>query len=214
MRVLVVCARRYNGHELWVALRVMQKGGHEFEVVSTDTLIEDEVTHKKNRIKRTVYSVSPEEALDSFGALMIVSGNMADTEAYWDDGHVLSLVRAFGEADRPIAAICCSVPTVAEVAKGKTVSFFPLIRSRQRLKAAGAILSNVTVSVDGKLATAEHQMATETWAGAFVRIMNGESVTLGLVDSGFVPMGNERMPIKVLEQQKRNRQKVKRNTTK
>ena len=33
MKVLVVCARRYNGHELWTFLGVLQEAEIEFEVV-------------------------------------------------------------------------------------------------------------------------------------------------------------------------------------
>ena len=205
MRVLVVCARRYNGHELWVALGVLQKAGHSFEVVSTDYLIEDEVTGQRNTIERIVYEVDPEKALVDFHGLMIISGNMKDTEAYWDDKHVLQLVKTFNEQERPIAAICCSVPTVREAANGKRVSYYPLIRSAERLKNAGAILSNVSISVDGTLVTAEHQMATQEWAGFYAQVLDGHTPDPGLVESGFTPRGKERKPIAVLERMKRDR---------
>ena len=187
--VLVVCARRYNGHELWTALGVMQSRGHTFEVVSTETTIRDELTLKPNTIKRVVYDV---DSVNDFDAIMIVSGNMKDTEAYWDDKHVLGLIAATVELDHPVAAICCSVPTVRYAAAGKRVSFYPLVRSRERLANAGAILQTVAFSVDGKLVTAEHQMASEMWAEEFCNVLEGKPQAIVLQDSGFVPQGKPR----------------------
>jgi len=193
-RVLVVCARRYNGHELWTALGVMQRAGHTFEVISSDTDIEDEVTGQRNTIERTIHDVDPSE-MESFDGLMIVSGNMADTEAYWSNKTVLGYVDAAEADQKQIAAVCCSVPTVRYAAKGKKVSFFPLVRSRQILKEAGAILQTVALTVDQNLATAEHQMATQMWANAFSKMLNGEDPEVNLVDSGYIPRGRPRKPI-------------------
>jgi len=195
MKVLVVVAQEYNGHELWTALGVMQQAGLEFEVISTSTRIEDEVTHQQNVIERTIDDVHPDE-IDAFDGIMIVSGNMAYTEAYWKNERVLSYVDKMHRADKPIAAICCSVPTIRNVAMGKVVSFYPLIRSKALLESAGAILSTISISVDGKLVTAEHQMATQMWAEAFTNIMYGRDSGLDLVDSGFSPAGRtiQRLP--------------------
>ena len=187
-----MCARKYNGHELWTALGVIQEAGIDFEVVSQDTIIVDEVTGQPNSIKRTVYDVTLEEATSKFTAIMIVSGNMKLTEAYWRDAHVLDLIAAHEACSNPIAAICCSVPTIREAAAGKAVSFFPLIRSRELLTAAGAILRTVAWTVDQNLCTAEHQMASQSWAEAFCRMIKGEAQTIKLVDSGYVPKGRPR----------------------
>lgn len=196
MKVLVVCAQRYNGHELWTFLGVLQEAGMDFEVISTNTRISDEITGQPNVIERTLDDV---KTLEGFDAVAFVSGNMKDTESYWDDPRTLSYVREAHEQDLPIAAICCSVPTVRYAAKGKKVSYFPLLRSTARLKQAGALPQTVSISVDGKLVTAEHQMATQMWAEAFVRVLNGEDVDLGLQDSGFTPGGRMKKPDPDLE---------------
>jgi len=199
MKVLVVCARRYNGHELWTALGVMQEKGIDFEVVSTSLTICDERTLRPNILARTVYQVTKEEA-QKFDGLMIVSGNMDDTEAYWHDEHVQNLVIWFNEDNRAIAAICCSAPTVAPVAKDKKVSFYPLVRSRQRLQQFGALLQTTTISVDHNLVTAEHQMATQMWTEEFVHMLKDEPPEHIFHDSGFVPRGRpRRMPIEIEE---------------
>lgn len=205
MKVLIVVAHRYNGHELWTTLGVIQERGHTFEVISTSLAISDEVTGQPNVIKRTLDDVP---TLEDFEALMFVSGNMADTEAYWRDKRTQSYVKQAMERDLPIAAICCSVPTIRTAARDKKVSFFPLIRSREMLVQAGAIPQTVAVTADGKLVTAEHQMATQMWIEAFCDVLEGREPTITLRDSGFVPRGLERKPIPQLERIKEIREKT------
>jgi putative intracellular protease/amidase len=196
-RVLVVCARRYNGHELWTALGIIKEAGIAFDLVSTDYVIQDEITGRPNRIKKLVYDVEYDP--ERYSGLMIVSGNMADTEAYWKDEHVLGLFDAAEAAGHAIAAICCSVPTSRRVAGGKKVSYYPLVRSKQLLRDAGAVLQTVALTRDRNLVTAEHQMASQMWAEEFVALIKGEPPIYTLSDSGFTPQGRERMPIKAIE---------------
>jgi putative intracellular protease/amidase len=203
MKVLVTCAQRYNGHELWTALGVITKRGYEFEVVSQDTTIRDEITLRPNVIERVVYDVGTVELTDRFDAMMVVSGNMDDTERYWHDDHVLSLVDKVEELERPLAAICCSVPTVRFAAKGKRVSFFPLIRSKKLLQQAGAILNSVSITADQNLITAEHQMSSQRWANAFCDMLDGNEPNVGLFPSDFPDPSRERRPIEAVERLKR-----------
>jgi hypothetical protein len=170
-----------------------------FEVISSAYNIEDEVTGQPNYIQRVLNDITADDLREDFDGLMIVSGNMADTEAYWKDPKVLSLVHTAHEMGVPLAAICCSVPTIRDAAEGKKVSFFPLIRSRQLLSDAGAILQTVACTVDEPLVTAEHQMATQMWANAFSDIMLGRPHSVKLVDSGYMPKGRPRKPIPEIE---------------
>jgi putative intracellular protease/amidase len=196
-KVLVVCAKRYNGHELWTLLGVLQKRGHSFEVVSQELLIRDELTLRPNTIQRTVYQVSPLEAVTAHSTptldgIVVVSGNMSDTEAYWTDDHLQQLLRGFQGEGKMTSAICCSVPTLAPIAQGKRVSFFPLVRSRQRLEEFGAVLQTVSLTVDGKMATAENQMLSEMWAEEIINILEDRPPKYSLVESGYTPKGHER----------------------
>lgn len=202
--VLVVCARRYNGHELWTALGVIKERGHTFELISTDYIIQDEITMRPNRIKRIIDEVSPDEITEGkFDAFMVVSGNMADTEAYWKHERVLEYIARADEQDKPIAAICCSVPTIRNVTKDKKVSFFPLVRSRMLLEDAGAVLMTVALTRDKNLVTAEHQMASQMWAEEFCNLIEGKPTEYVLSESGYVPKGRERMPIPEVEDLRR-----------
>jgi len=191
-KLLVICAKRYNGHELWTLLDVVVHRGHSFEVVSQELLIRDELTLRPNTTERTVYTLDDHNVARNFDAICIVSGNMADTEAYWDDAHVAGLLGAFKGADKVIAAICCSVPTLGPIVKGIKVSYYPLIRSRHRLQYYGAILQTTSLTVDGRFVTAENQMMTEMWAEEICNVLKGRPPQYKMHDSGFVPKGLER----------------------
>jgi len=197
MKVLIIVANKYNGHELWTALGIIQQAGIEFEIVSTDYIVRDEITLQPHEIRLTLndsFSLAP------FSGFMIVSGNMKDTEAYWTDKRVETIIRWFDQKQYPIAAICCSVPTIAPFAEGKKVSFYPLIRSRERLTKFGAILNDTTVTMDGNLVTAEHQMATNIWAETFVKMLKGDpEADPKLIPSIFKRKLNDRKPIKEIE---------------
>ncbi len=189
--VLVICAKRYNGHELWTLLGVLLEREHTFEVVSQEVLIRDELTLRPNTIERVVYDVGWDE-VNNFNAVCIVSGNMEDTESYWTDEDVIGLLRQFRAQDAVIAAICCSVPTLAPICEGVKVSPFPLIRAKHRLRDFGAILQKVSLVVDGRTITAENQMLTQMWAEEICNVLEGKPIQYEMHDSGFEPKGSER----------------------
>lgn len=196
--VLVICDRRYNGHQLWVALGTLTKREHTFDVMSTSRIIEDEVTHKKSKADLIVGE--PDDAqLVAYDGLMIISGFPKDTEAYWTNETVLGYVDLFNYANRPIAAVCGAVPTIRGAARGKKVSFFPLIRSRELLRQAGAILQNVALTRDQNLVTAEHEMASQMWVEEFCNLLEGKPQQYFFEASEFAPKGAERKPIPVVE---------------
>lgn len=207
MKVLIVTVRRYNPRELWVTLGVLRKADIEFEVVSTSTTITDEDgIGYYHTLNRTVYEV---EDVDDFDGLMVISGNPNDTYGYWSDIPVLQIVHKLNKSNKALAAICVSVPTLRHAAKGKRVSFYPLLRSKALLESNGAILSDVVVSVDQNLCTAEHQMATQLWAECFVDLLKTGTADPGLTDSGFRPPVRERRPIPEVERLKKPEDRTK-----
>ena len=183
-RVLVICARRYNGHELWTLLGGLQSRGHSFEVVSTALHIADEKTFQPNVLERTVYDVSVDE-IHQFGGVCVVSGNPSDTEAYWTDTHVLCLLWEAKQLNKVLGAICVSVPTLGPVCKGVRVSYFPLIRSRKWLETYGAIPQKVSLTVDQQVVTAENQMMSEMWAQEISNLLEGKEPQYSFKETDF-----------------------------
>lgn len=191
MKVLVVCVNRYNGHELWTLLGVLSDAGIDFEVISSETLVRDEITLEPSVLERTLDDVT---TLNGFDALAFTSGAMKAIEAYWKDPRTQSLVDEAVNLGLPIAAICCAVPVVRNAAEGRKVSCFPLQRANFMMIDAGALLQTVSISVDGRLVTAEHQAAAQTWAEQFVLLIQGKKPTLDLQDSKYMPPGRNKLP--------------------
>lgn len=186
-KVLIIVAKRYNGHELWTLLKRLRVHNHNFEVVSSQTLIRDELTLQPNLIARTLYDVDIAQEIDQFDGVCVVSGNMQDTEAYWTDNAVLKILHTFRDNKKVIAAICCSVPTLAPICKGVRVAPFPLVRSRQRLLRFGAILESVSICVDmeNKTITAENQMMSYMWGDCISAVLDGNEPPINLAVTTF-----------------------------
>jgi putative intracellular protease/amidase len=172
MKVLVICARRFNGHELWMTLDVLLERGHTFVVAATEPIIADELDLSDQ--VRVAALVGSALRMQDYEGLMVVSGNMKDTESLWYHKDVQRLVVEADGVLKPIAAICCSVPAIRLATAGKKVSFFPLIRSRELLERAGAILTGTTMTRDHNLVTAEHQMASEYWVREYCNLLDGK----------------------------------------
>ncbi len=204
---LIIVSRRYNGHEVWTALGVIQERGHTFEVVSTGLIIMDEKTGRKNNIERLVYDV-PLAEIPEYDGVMVISGNPDDTTAYWTDRHVQRIILTAHNHDLAIAGICVGVPTIRLAAKDKKVSAFPLVSSLDLLHRAGATVTTLTLTVDGKLVTAEHQMATQMWAEEYCNVLEGKPPQYSFHDSGYrpgKPMAEKRVPKELRTVQRRVR---------
>ncbi len=185
MTVLLITPPKYNPNEFWAALSVLQKNDIEFEVVSSVNIITDEKATEAFAVK-----LLTDIDVDNFDGLMIISGgDIKSAVLYLHDPDIISAVEVMNQKGQPIGAICRASPLVRTVAKGKKVSVYPLLENKRLLREAGAILQNVSISVDGNLITAEHEMAAEVWAEQFVKMMKGEATDLKLVDSGFEPVG-------------------------
>jgi len=195
VKALVCTAKRYNGHEFWTTLGVLQKNEIAFTVLSQDEIIFDEITGKRVRAHGVLSAFDPLN-LKRYNALIFISGNMKDTESYWNDPNALSLVDKAKELDLVIAAICCSVPTIRNAAKGKKVAHFPLMRATDLLTRAGAIPTYLSLEIDRKLITAENQMVTQLWAECIVSVIKGQGVSLKLTPIGdlTLKLGRSRKP--------------------
>jgi putative intracellular protease/amidase len=201
VNVLVLTVNKYNGHELWSGLGILQSRGHTFKIASTTLLIEDETTGGYNRA-HMVWNDLKKQDLEEYDGLMIVSGDPKQTEKMWKDHQIEFLVGNF--AEQPVAAICAAVPAIRYITAGKRVAFYPLVRARQLLGDAGAILTALSVCVDANLVTAESQARSREWANYFCDLLEGIDPEFNLIDSGHVPKGKPRRPLPEVERLKKN----------
>ena len=173
------------------------------DIVSTGLVIQSEEDKSKaHRLERTVDDLQDVDP-KWYSGLMIISGNPKDTENYYTHHTVVHLVTELHKLKRPLAGICAAVPALAPAVKGRKVSWFPLQKSRNILVSAGAILTEVGLSVDGHLITAENEWVTGLWAAAFRdMVLNKEPYIPKLTPSGLHPKHIPRKDIPELERLK------------
>lgn len=150
-----------------------------YHIISAQKIISDEITEEAHYANETLEEFDLTKVTE-YTALLVISGNYMDTMFHWHHAKAQQIVKAFDEADKVIAAICCSVPTVRQVLRGKRTAAYPTFDAMDLLNEAGAVLTGMSVEVDGRYITAEHQMATDLWARTIVELIQGREVTLKL----------------------------------
>ena len=171
MKVLAIVSRRYNYHEFWASLAVLQERGHEVVVVSSGWALRAEKGYDRAHKAHHLLSWLDEADLSVFDGLIVISGNPSDTEGYWHNETVLRAVEKF--KDRPIGAICQAVPTIRFAVRGTKVSYYPVMRAKALLEEAGAIPNGTVMTRDGLAVTASYEVVTQTWATEYCNLLEG-----------------------------------------
>lgn len=187
MKVLIVIAHHYNGNELWTTLGVLKRKSIRYFIISRKKEISDEITGFTVFAHDVIENFSLKNLKD-FKAVIFIGGAVVDTEKYWYDEDVQTLVTEAMKLNLLLAGICGSVPIIRKAAKGKKVSLFPLIRTKEILRRAGAILTTQSLTIEPNLITAENQMVTQTWIECIVKTLYGEDVSLGWHDIGDITL--------------------------
>jgi protease I len=109
---------------------------------------------------------------ESYDALVIAGGRAPEYLRLNES--VLSAVRYFFEADKPVAAVChgAQILTAAGVVKGRKVSAYPAVGPE--VKAAGGQFMDIAIDksvVDGKLVTAPAWPAHVAWLSDFLQVL-------------------------------------------
>ncbi|QVM92454.1 DJ-1/PfpI family protein [Pseudomonas entomophila] len=109
---------------------------------------------------------------ESYDALLIPGGRAPEYLRL--DERVLTLVRAFDKADKPIAAVChgAQLLAAAGVLEGRECSAYPACAPEVRL--AGGRFIDIAVDqahVDGNLVTAPAWPAHPEWLAAFLKVL-------------------------------------------
>lgn len=179
MKALIIVSTLYNARELWGTMKILKNNDIDFEVISLNKncIIQDEEGPETIKIHGSVDDFIL-RTIEDFDALFIISGALKETMDHWHHKKIRRIVNRFNEQEKVIAAICCSVPTIRYVCKGKKVAFFPLAESRALLKDAGAVDSKMSLMIDGRIITAETQIATKPWAQMAADVINGKEVEL------------------------------------
>jgi protease I len=107
---------------------------------------------------------------------LVIPGGRAPEYLRLDEA-LIRLVRAFMQADKPVAAIChgAQILAAARVIEGRLVSAYPACRPEVEL--AGGRYAEIAIDAavtDGKLVTAPAWPAHPAWIGQFLKVLGTE----------------------------------------
>ncbi|MFP4169029.1 MAG: DJ-1/PfpI family protein [Desulfonatronovibrionaceae bacterium] len=185
-KILMLVGDYVEDYEAMVPLQMLMMVGHEVHTVCPDkkagdsvaTAIHDfegEQTYSEKRghnfaINADFDQVNPAD----YDALVLPGGRAPEYIRL--NPRVISIVRHFADADKPIASICHGqqILAAAGVVKGRSCTAYPAVKPD--LEQAGAKWSEVneTVSnavVDGNLVTAPAWPAHPEWIREFLKVL-------------------------------------------
>ncbi len=174
-RVMILATNGFEQSELMKPKANLANAGIETEIVSLES---GEIKGWKDNgwgesvaVDKTVDDVSSCEGYD---ALLLPGGQM-NPDILRMNERAVAIVREFGMADKPIAAICHAPWLLAEAGliDGKTVTGWPSIRTD--LKNAGAKVVDQEVATDGNLITSRNPDDIPAFTKALIEML-GESV--------------------------------------
>ena len=171
-RVLIIATDGFEQSELMEPKRLLEEAGIETAVASLES---GEIRGWKD--KDWGDSVTVDMTLDAvdvaeYDALLLPGGQM-NPDILRMDETAIGLVKAFGDAEKPVAAICHAPWLLAEAGliDGKTVTAWPSIRTD--LANAGANVVDQEVATDGYLITSRNPDDIPAFSKALIKAVEG-----------------------------------------
>ncbi|MGI9456944.1 MAG: DJ-1/PfpI family protein [Aeoliella sp.] len=185
-RILMIVGDFVEDYEVMVPLQIVQMFGHRIDAVCPDkvaldtvpTAIHDFEGHQTYTEKWghnfALNATFAEVDATKYDGLIVPGGRAP--EYLQMDQRVLDLVRAFANAEKPLAATChgLMVLAAADVLKGKKCQGYVTVRPE--VEWAGGIWDPPSegldsVTVDGNLVTAAAWPGVGAWMKAFLQLM-------------------------------------------
>ncbi|MBX7483699.1 type 1 glutamine amidotransferase domain-containing protein [Qipengyuania qiaonensis] len=174
-RVMILATDGFEQSELEKPRANLEKAGIETEIVSLESGMirgwKDKDWGDAIKVDKTVDSIASCEGYD---ALLLPGGQM-NPDILRMNERTVAIVREFGMAGKPIAAICHAPWLLAEAGliDGKTVTGWPSIRTD--LTNAGANVVDREVALDGNLITSRKPDDIPAFSKALIEKL-GENV--------------------------------------
>ena len=174
-RVMILATDGFEQSELEKPKANLEKAGMETEIVSLeDGMIrgwKDKDWGDAIKVDKTVDGIANCEGYD---ALLLPGGQM-NPDILRMNERAVAIVREFGMAGKPVAAICHAPWLLAEAGliDGKTITGWPSIRTD--LKNAGANVVDQEVAQDGKIITSRNPDDIPAFSKALIEML-GETV--------------------------------------
>ncbi len=167
MRVAVLATDGVEQVELERPWRALEEAGAEPELVSLDggtiTAFQHIDEGDRKPVDTTVALADPEDY-----AALVLPGGVVNGDFVRADDDAVAFVRAFFDADKPVAAICHApwVLAEADVVRGRRMTSWPSLRTD--LRNAGATWVDEEVVVDGNLVTSRDPDDLDAFGAAMV----------------------------------------------
>lgn len=184
-KLLLITGDYVEDYEVMVPFQALQAVGHTVHAVCPDkkagdkvsTAIHDfegEQTYAERRGHNFVLNASFDEIDPAQYDGLVLPGGRAP-EYLRLDARVLTMVRYFMQAEKPVAAICHGPQLLcaAGVLKGRKLNAYPACAPEVRLAGATYVTVDVTESVvDGNLVTAPAWPAHPNWLASFFKVLD------------------------------------------
>lgn len=172
-RILIIATDGFEQSELLQPKQMLEKAGAQITIASLKT---GDITgwDQKNWGESVAVDITTDQAkVGDYDALLLPGGQINPDILRMNAG-VIALVKAFGEAEKPIAAICHAPWLLAEadMLKGRTVTGWPSIRTD--LANAGAEVVDRDVVIDGNLITSRKPDDIPAFVEALMAALNME----------------------------------------
>ncbi len=183
-KILMLVGDYVEDYETMVPFQALQMVGHTVHAVCPDKKAGDTVRTAIHDFEGDqTYSEKPGHNFalnfdfaavraEDYDALVVPGGR--SPEYLRLNGQVISLVKAFGEAKKPIAAVChgAQLLAAADVLQGRACSAYPACAPEVRL--AGGEFVEIGVDkahTEGNLVTAPAWPAHPAWLAAFLELL-------------------------------------------
>ena len=156
-KVAVLVANGFDEVELTSPVERLKQEGAEITIVSTERKDEGVKSWKDGAFNQTFdIDLGIENASESDFDALLLPGGVINPDRLRADTDAIAFIRAFYDAEKPIAAICHGPWTLidAGVAKGKTMTSFMTLKTD--LENAGAEWVDREVVVDNGLVTSRN----------------------------------------------------------
>lgn len=168
-RILSVIAERgFRDEEFAVPLEIFRSAGHRVEVASTSRA----VAEGKLGMRVTPDLCIEEADPDTYDAIVVAGGPSTPTYI-WPNRHLQAALAKVHGKGGVVAAICLAPAVLARAGllKGKKVTTFRTPESMEELRAAGGLLKDDPVVVDGMVVTADGPAAAKAFAEAILKLL-------------------------------------------
>ena len=169
-RILFIATDGFEQDELFGPRQMLMDAGAKVTLASLDTKeIQGEKGDQPGKTITPDLKVGDVDAADYDG--LVLPGGTRNPDKLRLDEDVVSLVRAFADAGKPVAAICHGPWLLAEadLLRGRRVTSWPSIRTD--LRNAGAEVVNQEAVTDGNIVTSRKPDDVPAFTKAFMKLV-------------------------------------------